>query len=235
MPLPLSVKSLSIVLCVFATTALTEDLPRTITVSGQGSASSEPDMATVNAGVTSFAKTAKQALASNTQAMQAVMKTLKGRGISQKDIQTTGFRVYAEYTHTPSPQATTKVNRIAGYRVSNTVRVKVFELPSLGETLDALVQSGGNQISGVEFGLSDPEAVTNEARREAVADARKRAELYAEATNTQVGGVISISEQAIHSPRPVMMRAAAMERGAVPIARGEQEVTASVNIMYALE
>lgn len=229
------IKYIAIAICLSASFALAEELPRTITVNGQGSASSPPDMATISAGVTSLGKTAKQALANNTQAMQVVLRTLQEKGVAEKDTQTAGFQVYPEYDRVPSPQATTKVNQITGYRVSNTVQVKVRELSRLGEILDSLVQSGSNQISGVQFGIADSEAITNDARRDAVNDARKRAELYAAATGTRVGNVISISEQAIQAPQPMMMRAAAMEMGAVPVARGEQEVTASVNIMYALE
>ena len=216
--------------------AAAEDLPRTITVSGQGKATSPPDMATINSGVVSIGKTAKQALAANNQVMQTIMTVLKNKNIAEKDIQTSGFNVYPEYERDPSPRGTTKVNRIAGYRVSNNVSVQVRDLPGLGEILDALVQSGSNQISGVQFGIADPTAVANQARLNAVADARARAQLYAAATNSSVGIVISISEQAIQSPRPMMMRAARMEMASsVPIASGEQEVTATINIMYQLK
>ena len=216
--------------------ATAEDLPRTITVSGQGKATSPPDMATINSGVVSIGKTAKQALAANNQVMQTIMTVLKNKNIAEKDIQTSGFNVYPEYERDTSPRSTTKVNRIAGYRVSNNVSVQVRDLPGLGEILDALVQSGSNQISGVQFGIADPTAVANQARLNAVADARARAQLYAAATNSSVGIVISISEQAIQSPRPMMMRAARMEMASsVPIASGEQEVTATINIMYQLK
>ena len=224
-------------LCLFlaATTTFAADtLPRTITVSGKGTAGSPPDMATIQTGVTTKAPTAKEALAANNTAMKKVLDILKSRNIDHKDIQTSGFNVYPEYRRQPRGGRT---NEIEGYRVSNNVRVKVRNLARLGEVLDAVVQAGSNQISGVSFSIAKPREIMNKARRNAIDDARGRAELYAQATNTRVGRVISISEQSIQPPRPMFqarMAMAEMAADSVPIATGEQEVTASVNVMYEL-
>ena len=210
------------------------DLPRTITVSGQGKAGTPPDMATVRSGVVTQALTAKEALAANNVAMEQIMKVLKSRNIDAKDIQTSGFNVYPQYKR---QQRGGRANEISGYNVSNNVSVKVRNLSRLGEILDALVQSGSNQISGVSFGLSNSREIMNKARRNAVDDAKGRAELYAQATGVRVGKVISISEQSIQSPRPMFqarMAMADMASESVPIATGEQEVTATINVMYEL-
>jgi uncharacterized protein YggE len=214
------------------------DLARTITVSGQGKAGAPPDMATVRTGVTTSAPTAKEALAINNQAMLKVMGVLKDRNIDGKDIQTSGFSVYPEYAR-PQPKPRGGSNRtreVIGYRVSNNVSVKVRNLPRLGEILDSLVQAGSNQISGVSFGISEKRTIMNEARKNAIDDARGRAELYAQATGVKVGKVISISEQSIQPPRPMFQARMAMAEASnsVPIATGEQEVTASINVMYEL-
>ena len=220
-------------LCSFV---VAEELPRTITVSGVGKAGSPPDMATINSGVVSVSKTAQQALKTNTQLMEQLLQILKTKNVADKDVQTAGFSVYPEYFRDPSPRGTTKANQISGYRVSNNVSVKVRDLKRLGEILDALVQGGSNQISGVQFSIAKADEVTNDARKNAIGDARARAELYAAATGVQVGKVISISEQAIQSPRPMphMRMAMAEMSSSVPIASGEQEVTATVNVMYEL-
>lgn len=221
------------ILALSASPLLAADLPRTITVSGQGKAGTPPDMATVRSGVITQATTAKDALAANNAAMEQIMKVLKSRNIDAKDIQTSGFNVYPQYKR----QQRGRSNEISGYNVSNNVSVKVRNLSRLGEILDALVQSGSNQISGVSFGLTNPREIMNKARRNAVDDAKGRAELYAQATGVRVGKVISISEQSIQPPRPMFqarMAMADMASESVPIATGEQEVTANINVMYEL-
>lgn len=223
------------ILTLSASTLLAADVPRTITVSGQGKAGTPPDMATVRSGVITQALTAKEALAANNAAMAQIMKVLKSRNIEAKDIQTSGFNVYPQYKR--QQRGGGRANEISGYNVSNNVSVKVRNLSRLGEILDALVQSGSNQISGVSFGLSNPREIMNKARRNAVDDAKGRAELYAQATDVRVGKVISISEQSIQPPRPMFqarMAMADMASESVPIATGEQEVTATINVMYEL-
>lgn len=229
---------LPIALLVCCTLSLAaEDLPRTISVSGTGTAGSPPDMATIQTGVLTTANNAKDALAANNKAMETVLTALKNRNIDAKDIQTSGFSVYPEYRRVsgPSPRGGPRTNEIIGYRVSNNVSVKVRNLPRLGEILDGLVKAGSNQVSGISFGIADSKAITNEARKDAIDDARGRAELYAAATGVKVGKVISISEQSIQRPQPFARMAMAADMGSsVPIATGEQQVSASINVMYEL-
>lgn len=212
-------------------------IPRTITVSGKGKAAAPPDMATIRTGVVTTSPNAKDALAANSRAMEQIMKTLRKLNIKDKDMQTSGFSVYPEYRRQQGPRGgKSPTNEIIGYRVSNNVSVRVRNLPRLGEILDSLVQSGSNQVSGVQFSISEPKAITDQARKNAIDDAKGRAELYAVATGCRVGKVISISEQAIQSPRPQFERMAMMASDAmsVPVATGEQEVGASINVMYEL-
>jgi uncharacterized protein YggE len=208
-------------------------LERTISVSGSGTASAPPDMATVQTGVTTKSSTAKEALAANNREMEKVMQVLREKSIEDRDIQTSGFSVYPDYRRDNRGRST----EISGYVVSNQLRVRVRNLSRLGEILDALVQAGSNQLSGVTFGIDKPRAVMNQARKNAVDDARGRAELYAQATGTRVGRILSISEQTVQMPRPQFQaRAMAMEAASsVPVATGEQEISATINVVYALE
>lgn len=218
-------------------TSIADEIPRTITVTGQGKAASPPDMATINSGVATTAATAKEALAANNVAMEKLMEVLKSRGIESKDIQTSGFGVYPEYARrNPGQRGSNNEARITGYRVNNNVTVRVRNLPRLGEILDALVESGSNRISGVSFSISEPRAIQNKARMDAVDDARGRAELYAQATGARVGKVIAISEQPIRQPQPVFgaRMVAADMASSVPVATGEQQVSATVNVIYEL-
>lgn len=213
-----------------------EKLPRTITVSGQGKSAAPPDLASIQTGVVTTGDTAKDALAANSSAMAAVIKVLKAKNIAERDIQTFGFSVHPQYRRVPGPRGTQQQsNKIEGYRVTNNVRVRVRNLPRLGEILDALVQAGSNNLSGVQFSIADSSGILDEARKNAMDDARGRAELYAQAAGVKLGRVVSISEQALQPPRPMMMgRMAMAESASVPIATGEHEVSARVNVMYEI-
>jgi len=213
---------------------LAEETARTISVSGQGKATGPPDLATINTGVVTQATKASAALAANSEALELIMDALKAHRVASKDIQTSNFDIRPEYKRGPRGQ---QQQEIVGYRVTNQVRVRVRNLPDLGRVLDSLVRAGSNQISGIGFSIDDPTGVLNQARNRAIDDAQSRANLYAHAADVQVGKVISISEQVAQSPRPQFVgRAMAMEvAGAVPVATGEQEVRATVYMVFALK
>ena len=203
--------------------------PATLTVSGSGTAAVAPDMAEITTGVVTQAPTAAQALAANNQAMEQLMQSLGPLGIATRDVQTTNVSV--------SPQRRQardgRPGEIVGYEVVNQVHVKVRDLPSLGRVLDQQVALGANAIQGIRFGLRDPAPLLDEARKRAMADARRRAELYAGAAGLKVGRVLSVQEAGAVSPRPEPMGRVMMS--AVPVAAGEQEIQASVTVTYALE
>ena len=202
----------------------------TVTVSGVGTATTPPDMAEITTGVVSRAPTAAQALAQNNQAMAALLQTLAGVGIAARDIQTTNVSVSPQRR----PGRDVPPGDIVAYEVVNQVRVKVRDLPSLGRVLDQQVAQGANMISGIHFGLNDPAPLLDEARKRAMADARRRAELYAGAAGLKVGRVVSVQEAGAALPRPEMASRAMMS-AAVPVAAGEQEIQASVSVTYVLE
>jgi uncharacterized protein YggE len=190
-------------------------------------------MATVRTGVVTQAETAKEALNQNNAAMQSLLSLLKEHEIADKDIQTSSFHLHPVYEQDPQVRTEPKV---VAYRVTNEVQVKVRNLSSLGDVLDALVQSGSNQISGVSFDVDDPTGILNEARSRAIRNAKSRAEVYAQAAGVEVGRVLQISEQPMEPPRPlhlgVQFRA---EAAGVPVATGEQEFRDSVNVVFELE
>ncbi|MBA3313955.1 MAG: SIMPL domain-containing protein [Planctomycetota bacterium] len=210
-----------------------EEVPRAVSVTGEGTAVAPPDMATVHTGVVTQAAAAKEALAANSKAMESILAALKTRNVAVKDVQTSQFSVQPMYDH--DERGLTRPE-ISGYQVMNQVRVRVRELDRLGEVLDSLVQAGSNEVSGVSFGVAEPKGVFDEARRDAVRDARRRAELYAEAAGVRLGKVRRISEQTIRFPQPIAMsRGFAAESSAVPVAPGEEEFHVSVDVEYALE
>jgi uncharacterized protein YggE len=204
--------------------------PPSITVVGSGTASARPDMAEVTGGVVTQAATAAQALAQNSAAMDKVLKAVAALGIPDRDVQTINFNVVPQRRQgrqEPQPP------EIAGYEVSNQVRIKVRDLTAVGRVLDMLVGQGANALGGVSFSVGEPASVLDQARAKAMTDARHRAEVYAQAAAMKLGPVLSIREATPGNSRfGEMPRAMAVS--AVPIAPGEQDFQASVMVTYAL-
>ena len=199
-----------------------------LSVTAEGSARIAPDMATISLGVTTQAETAAQALTQNSAAQQAVIDKLKAEGVAESDIQTSGLNLSPVQAY-PEGQAPV----VTGYQVSNIVTVQMRDLDKLGTLLDALVAEGANQVQGISFGREDTQSAEDEARVDAIAEARRRAEVMAQAAGVKVGPIVSISEGAAGpGPMPMMMRAQAAS--GAPVEAGELTVTAQVNVIFSL-
>lgn len=217
-----------------ATLAPAEEV-RTISVTGRGEVAAVPDMAVLTLGVETEAPSAEGALSANTEAVHRVIGTVRERGIDDRDIQTSSLQVYPVYERRPQQTGPGPEGSVSGFRVSNQVTVRIRDLEMIGEALSASVEAGANRIGGLAFSVSDPAALMDEARRKAVADARKTAALLAEAAGAGLGPVRSISETAGHDPFPrdgMTMRAEAAM--AVPIEAGESIIAASVSVVWDL-
>ncbi|OSQ47292.1 SIMPL domain-containing protein [Marivita geojedonensis] len=202
-----------------------------LTVSGEGSVFAVPDLAVVSVGAMADASTAQEAMDQTSDITSAILARLADAGIEGRDIQTSDLSLNPIWNH----RATTDDRpRIEGYQASNRVTVRVRELDALGGVLDALLRDGANQLGGLQFTVSDPEPLLNEARVRAVADARARAELLADAAGVQLGGLISLSETGTPMPRPEMMGMARASDAAVPVAEGETELRAGVTLVYEI-
>ena len=220
---------LALVAASLAAHADDKEMQRSITVTASGSVAAEPDMARITSGVTSESETAQEALSLNSQAMAGVIAGLKAAGIAPKDIQTSSFRIDPRYTRAQEGQTSV----IDGYRVTNQIQITARDLDRLGEVLDQLVKLGANKMAGLTFEVSGAESLRDAARKEAVANALRRAKLYAAAAGTEVGEVLRISEGSVGGgPRPVAM---SMRAEAVPIERGTEMLQANVTITWALE
>jgi hypothetical protein len=203
-------------------------------MSGQGEVRAAPDTVTLSAGVTSEAPTAAAALAANTARMQSVFAALKKLGLADKDMQTANFSVSPEM----APQTANNNNQpphVTGYQVSNQLQLRLDDVSRLGPALDALVTAGANQMNGIDFSIKDSAPLLAEARADAVSDARAKAETYAKAAGVSLGPILSIGENAGQGPRPVYM-ALPMARAAkaVPVAAGEESITAEVSIVWEI-
>jgi uncharacterized protein YggE len=211
-----------------------------ITVTGSGSVDAKPDMATITVGVVTEGETAAAALDQNTERMQKLFDNLKAGGIEEKDMQTANFNVSPKYSRRPPNEPRTGGNDgnerpiIIGYTVINEVRIKVRRLSSLGRVLDKSVQEGANRIHGISFSIDDETNLLDEARKKAMADARRKAELLAEAADVPLGPAIRISDQQGPRPLPAQRFRGAEAAQAVPVAPGEVTHRASVEVTYQL-
>lgn len=210
--------------------AWAEPATRTITVTGEGQVSAVPDMATVTLGVMSDADTAGAALTANSDQLRGVLDRLAAAGIAEKDIQTTGLSLGPRYDYSESSGG---AGQIAGYSASNSVTVRVEALEGLGAVLDSAVGSGANTLGGLSFGLKDPTSAIETARKLAVADARARAELYAQTAGVALGPVLTISET-MTGGQPAPMFKADMAAAPVPVQAGEISFGAAVTITYEI-
>jgi len=228
-----------------AKTAVAQEMPfeplaeATITVTGHGTLNAEPDIAVVNAGAVTEARTAREALDANTKIMADTFAALQAMGVEERDMQTSRLTVEPRYTYFDSSNGERRPPRIDGYTVSNQLTVRVRDLTIIGEALDALITAGVNQMGGLSFAVDEPDALFAEARQAAVADAMAQAEMLTEAAGVSLGRVISISQNQARQqpPQPQMARMAmAMEAAdAIPVATGEQELRATVSITWAID
>ncbi len=212
--------------------ALADDnLPPMITVTGTGTVEAAPDIATLSIGVTTQGETAAEALSANSAALDAVMARLTAAGIAAPDMQTSNLSLNPNWTGYESSSVSGPT--ISGYVASNILTIRLRQLDGLGAVLDAAVADGANTLNGLTFGLADPKPALDEARKEAVADARARAELLAAAAGVKLGRVISISEGVVPTDPAPMFRAEA-SAAPVPVAGGEVGLSASVTIFYQI-
>jgi uncharacterized protein len=206
---------------------------RTITVTGTGKVTLTPDIAYISIGVNTQNASAKEAVAENNTHSQAVVKTIKGFGIADKDIQTTNFSIYPQQQYDSTGKQTGII-----YVVNNTVYVTIRDLSKLGNLLDSTVSSGANNIDSIQFDVADKTAVLSQARLAAVADAKKQADELTKATNVGLGVVQSISYYDSTAPITVQYAKADMAVQApasVPVQAGSMQISTTVTIVYGLK
>jgi uncharacterized protein YggE len=210
--------------------ALAQVPPPAISVTGEATVSVAPDQAQIDAGVTSEAKTAREASEANNAAMGKVLLALKGANIDEKDYQTSRLSLQPQY----APNRTGP-NAITGYRASNRVSIKLRDITKVANIIDTLVGAGANEIGGIHFVVSQASKVLDEAREKAVTDARRKAEIYAKAAGVNLGEPLSITEEG-SAPQPVFRgKVAAPMSITAPVAQGEETLSVSVNVSWAIK
>jgi len=205
-----------------------------IWVSGRGVVTVTPDIANLRLGVEVQAVSVADAQSQAAEVMAGVMDALTDNGIAEKDIQTTYFSI----------RQGTKWDRdkeeqiVVGYRVTNTVAVKIREIDKAGTIIDAVATTGGDftRIDSIDFSVDDPSAYYEEAREKAMADAKAKAEQLTELAGGRLGKAIYISESS-YVPSPVYRQDVdeeAMPAAETPISPGEMEITLTVQVAYSI-
>ena len=259
-------KLLMLALLATSTPALAQTAPTTaisplgpnsalLSLSAEGRSLRTPDLAQFSAGVVIQGRTAAEAMAANSRQMDNVIAALRRAGIAERDIQTSAISLQPRYsdpereaqmrarvTREPYvPPVNPELRRIIGYEARNNVQVRVRRLGEMGKVIDALVSVGANEINGPHFTLDEPKTAQDEARVDAIATGRQRAELYARAAGMRVVRILSISEGGGHYPIEQitvtgsrMMAPGAPPPPPTPVAPGELSIGVNVSMQFEL-
>lgn len=220
----------SLLLLVGVPAAAQNDLQTaTLTAAGTGVIFAAPDIMIVDIGVTNRGERLAEALDANSTDMQAVIDSVLAAGVDAADIVTSGFSIGPIYS-TRRPDDNNEPLRIIGYSVSNEVTVRIGDPAAAGDILDQVVAAGANQVNGIRFEIADPEPLWDQALQAAIIDARRVAELMAEAADVRLVRVLSVSTFANAQPQFEL----SMVRAAVPIVGGEQGISATATIVFEI-
>ena len=207
-------------------------------VSGEGRVFAPPNIAEISLGVVSERQpSAEAATRDNTEKMNRVIEAIKKAEVEAKDIKTTGYSLYPEYNYTQD-----KGRELTGWNLSQTVRVKIRKLDSIGDVIARATAAGANQADSVSFTIDDEESLKKQARAEAVKQAKEKAEELADVAGLELGDVINVIEN-IYSyppgPMPYYAKAEGMGGGDADISPtiepGQNEVVVSVTLVYEVD
>lgn len=199
------------------------------------SVSVAPDIATIGAGVTTEAPTASEAMRQNSAEMQKVIARIKALGVAERDIQTTGINLNAQYDYNQATQRPV----FRGYQASNRVSVILRKIPDAGRVLDALVEAGANDLNGPSFAIENDEPAKDAARKRAINRAQSRAKAYADMLGYDGAKVLAIAENIEgrgDMPEMAMMRMSADKAASAPppVQPGMVQSGISLTIKYEL-
>jgi hypothetical protein len=204
-----------------ATTAASTD---TVTVTGTGTVTAVPDQASFSFTVQTKGKTASAALTQNGTTTKAVISAVEAAGVPEANIQTQQVSL--------DPLTSSDGSTITGYTASNTIGVSKLAIGKSGAIVDAAVGAGANGVSGPSLDVSSQDALYANALKAAVAQAKSKAQVLAEATGHSLGGAVTIVEGSGVTPLPFAVGAAA--KSDTPVEAGTQQIQATVTVTYSL-
>jgi uncharacterized protein YggE len=205
--------------------------PTGITVMADGKASAEPDLAMINIGVENREAEAQEAARENNDRMTAVMAALQEMGVPKEDVQTVNYSIQAEIDWE------NEEHRVIGYVVNNSVLVKLRDMDTVGDVIDAVTEAGANNVYGIQFTFDDPSVLREQARADAMANALKKAEALAQLAGVGLGRPRYISESFTETPPYYLEQMYASQAGmgggdGAPVSPGQREVFVQVQVTY---
>jgi uncharacterized protein len=209
--------------------AATAEQRPSVTVTGNGKVVYVPDVGYIHAGVSSEGWTAAEAWKKNSEIVKKVYAELKKLGVEEKDFKTSNLNVQPRYVQKPKEEP-----KFAGYTVSYDLVMTVRKLDQMGAFLDRMVDAGANRNMNISFGCSKMDELIAQARARAVAEARQKANLYVQGAGARLGDVLAISDTP-YVPQMRYYPVEAMAKTDLPIAAGEQEMSVTVTITWAID
>lgn len=203
-----------------------------ITVSGEGEVTGTPDVLTVSLGVSVERDTVDAAVSEAAAAADRLIGALKGAGVDESDIQTENYSIQPEFRYSQGEEIPD------GFRVDNTLRVKLRELERAGDVIDAVSDAGGDQVrvQGLAFSLEDNEELLSQARQKAWEDARAKATQLAELSGQELGSAVQVSETMGQiDPGILQFAADAVGGEETPIQPGELMTSVQIEVRFELE
>lgn len=205
--------------------------PGTIVVSGTGRIAVEPDVADLRLGVSVARPTVDSARADAAAAMTAILAAIRDGGVAARDIRTTLVSVQPRYDYRDG-----KPPLLTGYELANQVEVTIRDLANLGSVIDGSLTAGATSMDSLSFRVDDPTEPERAARLAAMAQARSRADVLAEAAGVTISGVGDVVEGGGGSPAYPQPKAARMmlADSATPVEGGTTEISVSVTVTYRI-
>lgn len=202
----------------------------TITFNGEGKVFTKPDIAFIDFSVVTQGDQVKDVQDANTKKMNKVIDFLQSYGIEDKDIKTTNYSLYPQYTYEND-----KVPQIMGYQITQTLNVKVRNLDKVGDILEKVVGMGINQVNSLYFGVENDEQVKEQARALAISDAKDKAEKLSEQLGMTLGKLIGFSENSSGYPIPMYdYKGYGVGGGTPEVQTGENEIIMNVTLIYEI-
>ncbi len=223
----------------------TEEAASTITVSGTGTIYTKPDLALATVSVVSEAKTVMEAMADNTQKMNAVIESVKSQGVEEKDLKTTNFSIYPRYEYEKvevdiySSYYPTGKRTLVGYDVNQSLQIKIRDLTKIGAIIQGATDKGANEVSNLQFTIDEQDAIKAQARKEAIDKAKTKAKELAKELGIRLIKISSFNESGstpyyysydTKSAAPVGMGGAEE----ASIQTGENKIEVTVSITYEI-
>jgi uncharacterized protein len=213
-----------------------DDTPpeHSISVSGTGHVIVSPDVADLRLGVSVTKPTVKAARAAAADSMTKVIAALKKLGIADADLQTTGLSLQPQYDYSTNANPP----KLVGYTLSNGVSITLRDLDKIGDAIDDGLAAGATSLDGVTFRVDDPVKAQEQARKQAMTQAKSIADTLASSAGVSIKGVASINETTGPTPYPVYYdaaRAAGIAAdAATPVQVGTNDVTVTVSVVYLI-